>query len=56
MIASLRNESGISIVLGIGINIAICPENGELLETRSGNGFILGDEGSGSHLGKLLII
>jgi hypothetical protein len=54
-ISSLRNKSGISIILGTGSNIAICHNNGEISETRSGNGFILGDEGSGSHIGRLLI-
>ncbi len=54
-IASLRNKSGINIILVTDSNIAICQENGEISETRSGNGFILGDEGSGSHIGRLLI-
>lgn len=49
-----QNEKGIVAILGTGANI--CVYDGEKITyTRSGLGFILGDEGSGAHLGKTLI-
>lgn len=48
------NNNGIGIILGTGANIGVLI-NGELIETRSGLGCILGDEGSGSHIGKAFI-
>lgn len=52
--ACLGNESGIAAILGTGANI--CEFDGErVAKTRSGIGYILGDEGSGAHLGKTLI-
>lgn len=58
MLASARatsfNKEGIVAILGTGANI--CAYNGSgIEETRSGLGFILGDEGSGAHLGLTLI-
>jgi N-acetylglucosamine kinase-like BadF-type ATPase len=51
---SLGKERGIAGILGTGANV--CVFNGKkVLETRSGLGYILGDEGSGSHLGKTFI-
>jgi glucosamine kinase len=55
-IAALGKEKGISCILGTGSNT--CLWDGEkIIETPYvfGNGFILGDEGSGSHLGKTLL-
>lgn len=47
-------ESGIACILGTGSNS--CEWNGkEIVEQISPLGFILGDEGSGAHLGKLLV-
>jgi len=55
-LACCGKEKGIACILGTGSNI--CEWNGkEIVENDLyfGNGYILGDEGSGSHLGKLLI-
>ena len=47
-------KKGIAGILGTGSNI--CLFDGEQLkESRSGLGFILGDEGSGAYFGKMLI-
>lgn len=52
--ACLGNEVGIAAILGTGANI--CEFDGSKVTlTRSGIGYILGDEGSGAHLGKTLI-
>lgn len=51
---SLGKERGIAGILGTGANV--CVFNGKkVLETRSGLGYVLGDEGSGAHLGKTFI-
>lgn len=52
---SIFNQNpGIAVILGTGANV--CVYNGtEIVETRSGLGYILGDEGSGAHLGKIFI-
>jgi glucosamine kinase len=48
------NEKGIVAILGTGSNT--CYYNGkEIVERKGGFGYILGDEGSGAHLGKHLI-
>lgn len=48
------NESGIACILGTGSNS--CEWNGkEIVNQISPLGFILGDEGSGANLGKLLV-
>jgi glucosamine kinase len=55
-IASLGKQKGISCILGTGSNT--CLWDGENIVDMPfvfGNGYILGDEGSGSHLGKTLL-
>ncbi|MDP2176382.1 MAG: hypothetical protein Q8K70_10785 [Bacteroidota bacterium] len=55
-IATCGNEIGISCILGTGSNA--CLWNGKSIEKNTfvfGNGYILGDEGSGTHLGKILL-
>lgn len=48
------NEAGIACILGTGSNS--CQWNGEeIIKQVSPLGFILGDEGSGAHMGKILI-
>lgn len=49
-----RKDDGIAIILGTGANICIY-NNQKIISTRSGIGYILGDEGSGAHIGKSLI-
>lgn len=52
--ATCENNEGITAILGTGANI--CYYNGsEINKTRSGLGFVLGDEGSGAHVGKKFI-
>ena len=52
--ATCENNEGITAILGTGANI--CYYNGkEITKTRSGLGFVLGDEGSGAHIGKSFI-
>lgn len=52
--ATSKNEKGIVAILGTGANV--CLYNGDDIEQMtSGLGFILGDEGSGGHLGKTFI-
>jgi glucosamine kinase len=52
--ATCENNEGITAILGTGANV--CYYNGEeIVKTRSGLGFVLGDEGSGAHLGKMFI-
>jgi glucosamine kinase len=47
-------KPGIAAILGTGMNT--CFYNGnEIAENRTSLGFILGDEGSGAHIGKLFI-
>ena len=51
--ALFDNQKGISIILGTGSNS--CLWNGESIESNSPSlGYILGDEGSGAHLGMTL--
>ncbi|MEO6882654.1 MAG: N-acetylglucosamine kinase [Bacteroidia bacterium] len=48
------HEEGIAAILGTGSNS--CYYNGsEIIENRTALGYILGDEGSGSHIGKTFI-
>jgi N-acetylglucosamine kinase-like BadF-type ATPase len=53
-ISLFNNKPGIGIILGTGANICVFDGN-KITSTRSGVGYILGDEGSGAHIGKLLI-
>lgn len=53
-LATCGNEAGIVTILGTGANS--CVWNGQtMIETIEAPGFILGDEGSGSYLGKKLV-
>ncbi len=53
--ALCHREPGIACILGTGANS--CRYDGEkIIQNIRGYGFLLGDEGSGSHLGKQLII
>lgn len=48
------HDKGIACILGTGSNS--CKFNGKTIELNiGGHGFVLGDEGSGVHLGKLLL-
>lgn len=52
--ASAGEEPGLVAILGTGSNA--CSYDGErILEESGGLGYVLGDEGSGAHLGKLLL-
>ncbi|WP_297086266.1 ATPase [uncultured Draconibacterium sp.] len=52
--ALLGKQPGIACILGTGANS--CFYNGEIIEDKVPTlGFILGDEGSGAHLGKLFL-
>lgn len=48
------HESGIAMILGTGSSACIY-DGSELKVQRTGLGYILGDEGSGAHMGKLLL-
>lgn len=52
--ATCGNKEGIACILGTGSG-SVYGNNGNVLQTKLGNGIWLGDEGSGGHLGKLLI-
>ncbi|MDR1760814.1 MAG: hypothetical protein LBR55_00040 [Bacteroidales bacterium] len=52
--ASFGNQSGIICILGTGMSIGFW-DGSEISYTLPSLGFILGDEGSGAYLGKLLI-
>jgi glucosamine kinase len=45
---------GIAAILGTGANTCFC-DGGEIVENRTSSGFILGDEGSGAHIGKTFV-
>lgn len=47
-------QTGIAAILGTGSNICVC-DGHEILERRPSMGYVLGDEGSGAYLGKLLL-
>jgi glucosamine kinase len=49
-----QQDEGIACILGTGSN-ACFYDGKELIYKRSGYGYILGDEGSGSYLGKIVI-
>lgn len=53
-IACIQDNSGVACILGTGSNSAYY-HNGELQAQRPSLGFLLGDEGSGSWLGKELL-
>lgn len=48
------NEEGIACILGTGSNSCLC-NHGEIIRNISPLGYILGDEGSGAVLGRLLL-
>lgn len=55
-IATCGNEEGIACILGTGSNV--CHWDGKAIKAQVpvfGMGYILGDDGSGSHLGKTLL-
>lgn len=52
--ATCENNAGITAILGTGANICFY-DGEEVIKTRSGLGFVLGDEGSGAHIGKNFI-
>jgi glucosamine kinase len=52
--ALFSTSSGVACILGTGSNACYFSQ-GEIKKKATSLGFILGDEGSGSHLGKLLI-
>jgi glucosamine kinase len=49
-----QNENGIACILGTGSNACLY-RGGKIEKEAVSFGYILGDEGSGSHLGKLLL-
>lgn len=53
-IALCGNEKGIACILGTGSNSCLY-DGKEIIDQHGGIGFILGDEGSGAHMGKLFI-
>ncbi len=53
--AVLGGEDGVAGILGTGA-VAAYYKNNEVQEMASGRGFILGDEGSGFHIGKKITI
>jgi len=52
--AALGNSSGIVAILGTGSNSALY-DGQEIVENIPSLGFVLGDEGSGAHMGKKLL-
>ncbi len=54
-IAACGNEKGIAIILGTGSNSCVF-DGSKIIEEQNSLGFILGDEGAGSYLGKQLLI
>lgn len=48
------NENGIAAILGTGSNTCVY-DGQKIIENRTSSGFILGDEGSGAHIGKTLV-
>ena len=53
--ALCHREPGIACILGTGANSCLY-DGGKIVENIRGYGFLLGDEGSGSYLGKQLVI
>ena len=54
-LALFGKERGIACILGTGSNSCLC-DGGEILQNVKAGGFILGDEGSGSWIGKHLLM
>lgn len=52
--ATCLNEPGIACILGTGSNSAVY-DGKEITANRSGIGYVLGDEGSGTYLGKKVL-
>ncbi len=52
--ALLGDGSGIVCILGTGTNSALI-EGGKFIRSRPSYGYLLGDEGSGTHIGKCLL-
>lgn len=52
--ALFGNEKGIACIIGTGSNSCLC-DMGEIIHNIPPLGFILGDEGSGAYLGKMLL-
>lgn len=52
--ATCGNEAGIACIIGTGSNTCLY-DGKDVIDNVSNLGYLLGDEGSGSHLGKLLI-
>jgi len=52
--ALFSNETGIACILGTGSNACLYKE-GEIKMTLGGHGYILGDEGSGMHIGRKVV-
>jgi len=48
------HHAGIAAILGTGANTCYY-EHGQIVENRTSTGFILGDEGSGAHMGKTFV-
>ncbi len=53
-IAAFKNSSGLICILGTGSNTGFYTPN-KILQKSLSLGYILGDEGSGAHMGKLLM-
>lgn len=52
--ALFSNETGIACILGTGSNACLY-KDGEIKMTLGGHGYILGDEGSGMHIGRKVV-
>lgn len=52
--ALFGDEKGIACIMGTGSNSCLC-DGGEIIHNIPPLGFILGDEGSGAYLGKMLL-
>ncbi len=53
-IAAFKNSSGLICILGTGSNTGFYTKN-KIIQKSPSLGYILGDEGSGAHMGKLLM-
>ncbi len=49
-----RTQAGLAVILGTGSNAGLYDGN-EIVRTIPSLGYIMGDEGSGSHLGRLIV-
>lgn len=52
--ALFKKDSGIAAILGTGSNSCLFVD-GEITQTLGGQGYILGDEGSGMHIGRKVV-